>query len=558
MKDASPSWRSSTFVSGLAGGVCLFLAFPPVGWSWLAWIAPWFWLRLIVRPQDSLGKHPYWSLWAAGALHWLAMMQGVRLAHWALYFGWLTLAAYLAIYPVMFVGLTRRLTHRWKWPLMIAAPVVWTGLELFRGRFLTGLSVALLGHTQTDWPLILQIADFSGGYGVSFLVMLTSAGVFQAFYNGRAKTAWRSLVPLAAVWAGVIGYGGWRLGETPPQAVQTAEPWRAALIQSSADVVFEPDAERDLHHLGRCWELSQKAWRKHPDLDLIVWPESMFAAAGRELITLDQQPTPEWEKHPQEYLRRIETQQRAFATELSLLTEGFRRPDGSGPQFLLGAYTYEIEQGQSRQYNSALWIDSEGAISGRYYKVHPVMFGEYIPLGEQFPWLYSLTPMAGGLARGPGPACFEDKNTRFAPNICFEATVPHLVRQQVAQLRDESRAPDVLVNVSNDGWFRGSSILDYHYASNVFRAIEHRRPVIVASNTGISVWLDDAGRVQKKSPRRQEDWIVAEIRPAWRNGLYTTIGDGGAGGCLAICAALSMLAMWGKWRTSSELPKNKE
>src|SRR5690606_15763615 len=101
---------------------------------------------------------------------WLAMLQGIRLAHPALYAGWIALSWYLAFYLPVFIGLSRVAVQQAKIPLVIAAPLVWTALELVRGHLLTGFSMGLLSHTQVCWPMVLQIADIGGAYAVSFVM----------------------------------------------------------------------------------------------------------------------------------------------------------------------------------------------------------------------------------------------------------------------------------------------------------------------------------------------------------------------------------------------------
>ena len=204
----------------MAGGLLLYAAFPPVGFWPLAWIAPIFWLGLVQRP-DLGGRAAWWSLWAASLVHWLLMLQGIRLAHWANHFGWMALAAYLAAYLPMFVLLARFAVHRLRVPLAIAAPVVWTGLELARGHLITGFSMGLLGHTQVDWVHLIQIADLCGAYGVSFLVMLGAACVLQTLPLRRMSWDWRPAVVGAAALALTVGYGQFRLREGPSSASES-------------------------------------------------------------------------------------------------------------------------------------------------------------------------------------------------------------------------------------------------------------------------------------------------------------------------------------------------
>jgi len=219
-------------------------------------------------------------------------------------------------------------------------------------------------------------------------------------------------------------------------------------------------------------------------------------------------------------------------------------PDAaSGTHLIVGTTTQLFSKSPRRVYNSALLCDRSGTIVGRYYKTHPVMFGEYIPLGDWFPWVYRVSGMGGGLAIGDGPRLFEVAGLRLSPNICFESTIPHLVRGQLQQLARRGEPADVIVNVSNDGWFWGSSILDLHFRSNVFRAVENRKPLLVAANTGISSWIDGNGQIRSRGHRRQAEFLLAEVRADGRSSPYHLVGDWAAWICAAACVALAGLGI---------------
>ncbi len=171
------------------------------------------------------------------------------------------------------------------------------------------------------------------------------------------------------------------------------------------------------------------------------------------------------------------------------------------------------------------------------------MFGEYLPWGDVFPWLYGITPMAQGLDPGQEPQCFRVHGWCLSPSICFESTVPHLIRQQVETLRKSNCPPDLLVNVTNDGWFWGSNILDLQLACAVFRAIENRLPVIIAANTGISAYVDSRGHVQQHGPRRGEAVLSAEVETDGRLSCYRRVGDLPAGLCACFCLAVAVFGL---------------
>jgi len=172
-----------------------------------------------------------------------------------------------------------------------------------------------------------------------------------------------------------------------------------------------------------------------------------------------------------------------------------------------------------------------------------VMFGEYIPILDWFPELYKHTPMPNGTARGNGPKAFEVSGLRFAPSICFETFVPHLIRKHVNQLDAQGTPADVLVNITHDGWFWGSAILDLQQACSIFRAVENRRPMLVAANPGLTTWVDGNGHVMGELPRETEDFLVASVVPDGRYSLYQTIGDWPTTLCLGF-AVMAMLIAW--------------
>ena len=193
-----------------------------------------------------------------------------------------------------------------------------------------------------------------------------------------------------------------------------------------------------------------------------------------------------------------------------------------------------------RVYNSALLIDPHGKVQDRYYKMHPVMFGEYIPFGDWFPWLYRISPLPQGLSVGDGPRSFRVRNWQMSPSVCFESSVPHLIRGQVARLKRQHQEPDLLVNVSDDGWFWGSSILDLQLAGAVFRAVELRRPFLVAANAGLSAHIDGNGRILQRGQRGIDGVLIAKVQRDLRRSPYLLYGDLPAGCCLAFCIAVGL------------------
>jgi apolipoprotein N-acyltransferase len=241
---------------------------------------------------------------------------------------------------------------------------------------------------------------------------------------------------------------------------------------------------------------------------------------------------------------------------------------------VVGATTYAFRPEGLKRYNSALVFEpGVPRVTGRYDKLHLVPFGEYVPLLETFPWLTRLTPYQGdfipSMVPGQGAGWFTVRGRTYATAICFEDGLPHVVRRLMkgdragapagAQgTRGENAQPDVLLNLSNDGWFRGSSELDMHLAVSIFRAVENRVPVARAVNTGISAVIDGNGRVIAALPKMKAAALVASVPLDARQGLYTWVGDWLPMGCLGVAVGAVGLRLAGRRFGSGRLGGGKE
>ena len=545
-KKRSTTWAVSLLYS-LGSGLLLWTAFPPLNIWPLAWVALVRWIWLIGRAQP-LARGDYLAIWCGGFVHWLLMLQGIRLANPLLYGGWITLSAYLACYAPLFVGLARVAARPcsgagWRLPVVVATPVVWVGLEWFRGYFVTGFSAGLLAHSQTAWPALLQIADFSGALGVSFLIAGTNAAIAQLLPSGTGQCGDRRAwiwPPLAATGVGLaLWYGGRRLQEVPPDADKP--PLRVALIQGSHGVRLEMTTEEYDLRMREQVELSRQAAEQDAELDLIIWAESMFVFPDLDLVEPVYIPG-DLGISPAEALERREL----FKSQAAAAAEMWNAPrqgDKSARKtaFIFGGNTIELGPNGDRQFNSAFLVDSQGKMMKRYDKTHAVMFGEYIPLAKQ---------LAPGLTRrwglprmeeGAGPRVFAVAGWRLAPNICFESTVPHLIRGQVLVLDRNAQPPDLLINLTNDGWFWGSSILDLHLQCAVFRAIENRRPVLIAANTGLTAQIDGSGRILRQAPRGEPRALAVSVSADGRRAWAWNVDALGLC-CAIVCGGLAAIS----------------
>ncbi len=535
-------------------GLLLWLAFKPVGWWPLAFLAPAGWLAM-VRWQTLPGWRPYLMILLGAAVHWLLLLEGIRRAHPALYLGWFALAFYVAAYMPVFVGLTRMAVHRMRVSIVIAGPAIWVALELVRSHLLTGFSTGLIAHALVNQTTLIQIAELGGAYAVSFLVIFAAACLVRIWPRHGAPRTWRDGWPAVALSIGLIAvvvYGKVRLAANPIDHAP-ADSVRVVMIQGGRDTVFDFDAEVTYETYEDYWALTREALQLHEPVDLVIWPESAFTGLLPEFQREgDALPDLGFEISKKEFSQRLDERIELFQQKTryaaSVVNDPQRNSTTSRPTcMLVGSESLVYSAEGVRRYNSALLLDAEGRVANRYYKTHPVMFGEYIPFGKTFPWIYKVTPMADGLASGREAVAFDIQGVRFSPNICFESTVPHLIRRQVAELRQQGEMPDVLVNITNDGWFWGSAILDHHFASNVFRAVENGRPLLIAANTGISGWVDHRGRVRRFVPRREKQFLLATVSSSQLLTQYQLVGDWLARVCFVFLVVTCGFGMRERW-----------
>ena len=519
-------WCGSTAGMALLGAVVLALGLPRADAITLwpaALVALIFWCALVARPALD-GRRPYRTLYLAGLVFWLGALHWLRYPHPATYLGWLALSAYLAVYLPLFVGLSRVAVHRLRLPLAPATAVVWTGLEVARAYVLGGFTMASLGHWFYDWPLLIQISDLAGGYAVSFVVVFVAAAAVEL---PRLREGWRGAAPAAAaavLLAAAFGYGLWR---TSGDYLEPSGK-RIALIQGSIDSVVEANPTLRKEVFAHYYPLAQEAVAEHGDLDLLVWPEIPFAVPVVE-VEADAAPPPGFPISQSEFRQEWEEERTRSRAAIRDIVASL------GTSSLLGLDTWRYTAQGRELYNSTLYVNAAGEPLGRYDKMHLVMFGEYIPLADRLPLLHRVSPVALNFLPGTRPAAFQLGELTLSPSICYEKVIPQVIRRQVNAARAAGRPVDVLVNQTNDGWFRGSVELDLHIICGVFRAVETRTPMLVAANTGFSAWIDGDGRIRQLGPRRDTAVLVAEPERDLRESLYLRLGDGPAALTLLAC-----------------------
>ena len=586
---SEPAGISGAFLLAATSAVLFWASFHPLDWGFLAWVSLVPLVMLVRLPQRT--RWMYRSLFFWGIVQYLFLMQWMRFGHPSMYLALASLSIYLGLYVPLFVALSRYAVHRLGIPLLLGVPLIWTGLEYLQAHLMTGFAWYYLGHTQYRWIELIQICDLFGLYGLSFLVAMSSVSLaylipsryFQKFRllpfaqkeNENAipvtlKTQFRSLCITSLVLSLAVGYGFYRRSEYRTILPSLEAGPRIALVQGNFNTSVGTGPADRAQISWTYNELTGQAVGHQPDI--IIWPESMFQ--GHMLI-------------PQDELSDEDLQRLAPA----ILTKDWREHSTShaiaeyaqkaNAAMIVGVDSYVAEPNRIRHYASAAFArPSDNLVSARYDKMHRVVFGEYVPLKEWFPFLHKVTPYSTdfGIAKGKGSALFQYKTWSFSPVICFEDTVPHLVKGIVKAENQNEKKLDVLVNITNDGWFHpktkmdekiGSAASEQHLVTALFRSVETRTPMVRSVNTGISAFIDSEGVVrepevffdrdgQDRTSMRDDatgNWnkqfngVLVETMPLdSRSSLYVQWGDWFAQLCCAGCFFVIMMAFVNRWR----------
>lgn len=523
------------------GSLLCYLSLPPASLSLLAWVGTIPWLVLISQ-SELPGKRPYFKLWLAGFVYWLLTAHWIRLIQVSFplnYVALLALTTYLGIALPVLVALTRIGVHRWRLPLALVAPVTYVGIDWLRGWLLTGFAFGSLCHSQAHHTGVIQIAELTGEYGVTFLLVFAAALLTTTLNN---VFAWRKTGRLSARFAlppailvvtvlGILFYGERTAILVNLDATREKRSIKVALIQGDIRPEWKQDPTRQQRIMDEYIGLSREAVSKDNDIDLVIWPETSF-----------REPMVSVEPGYAAPVEQITPQRLTAATDyLKAMI------DDLGAPALVGvdrwhAYPNQLGELAFRGYNSSIMMDRQGNNLGTYDKMHLVPFGEFIPFVDWISWMTYLTPVAGGAVPGEQPTGMLLDEVLYVPNICYESAVPRLIRRQVNSVEQEfGRRPDVLVNLTNDAWYMGSSQLDQHLACSVFRAVEMRMPHLMVANGGLTAHINAAGKVVQVTERQASTYLIANVglddRPPT---LYSRWGNWLALPCVVCCVVLAV------------------
>ncbi len=494
--------------ASILSGALLTLAFPKHDLGWLGWVAlvP---LLLSILFQKALAVFCLTLVFGvvsfSGIFLWVFDIPGYNLLHHVLlgcYFG-----------PLMgLMGLLiNAVARRWNpGAALLATPFIWVSFEYLRSNLaFLALPWGLLGHSQYQNPLIIQIASFTGVYGISFLVVFTNAALTatilsfsssgtrsgsQAFAPVTRRTAISMIIAVAAALGMTLIYG-WAVVSQPASGPSI----KISVLQGNISQEMKSAPKKHAAYIMQKYtDLSRQAAADQPDL--IAWPEA--ATPG---FILKNQPL----------VQKLS----AFISELKT---PFLIGSSEYPKFIKDRPLRPDDVG-----NAALYFSAKGVFLGQYLKIHLVPFGEELPYKDSIQWPSYIVPKDKKTFEIPGIdyTIFKLAETKFGTVICWEVVFPQLIRQFT------KKGAAFMVNLTNEGWFGDTSAPYQMAAIVVFRAVENRVPFVRAANTGVSCFIDAYGNItgrvmdQTGDDTFVEGYLTREIRPSEARTFYTRYGD---------------------------------
>jgi apolipoprotein N-acyltransferase len=470
----------------LLSSILLSLSFSSFNISFLAWIGL---IPFFISLRNKNLKQSFVLSYICGFLFFLFSM------YWLFHvtvFGLLVLSLYQALYFGIFGSFVSLFTQTEHGKPITGAylilPSAWCLLEYVRANLFGGIGWNLLAYSQYGQVPVIQIADITGVYGVSFLIVLVNLALFEGIsilMNKKVKVGVKiksctlfNVLSVFILFVLCLLYGYKQITSFSLKDIK-ATKLKLSLVQGNISQMHKWDIKYKDYILSQYEKLTLEAARLDRP-DIIIWPETSIPG----------------------YLNQDSKLMR-YMVGLSNKTE---TPILAGTPM---AGINETEDGV--ELNSAV-LFSSGKILQRYDKLHLVMFGEFVPLGRYFPRIRELFPITGNFIPGNNytifqlPADSRQVKADFAVLICFEDIFPGLVRRFVKE------GADFMVNITNDAWFGRSAAPYQHSANSVFRAVENRRPFARAANTGLTCFIDRAGKLSSLRGSVNAGTVIASRR----------------------------------------------
>lgn len=504
-------------ILAVLSGVMLTASFPPGRLSLFAWLALVPLLKSIENesPSSALklgyiaGLSHYLSL-----IYWIVVVVGRYggLNPFISFSVFILLCLYLALYPAFFSCLSVLIkSSRFR---ILFTGALWISLEYIRGIILTGFPWCLLGYSQYENLHIIQVADLFGVYGISFLIVTVNVFIYDLLFKRRNYGI--STVLYEMVFAGLLTSATLIYGHCEMLKEQlendTDKNITAVIVQGNIDQSVKWDPAYQARTVAIYKRLTLKAIHDFRP-DLVVWPETSLPF----------------------FLQN----NRDFSQDLHSLAVK------SGSAFIVGSPAYKRINGIENYFNRAYLISPDEYAFKYYDKVHLVPFGEYVPCKDILFFVDRLVPAAGDFQAGKKDITpLKHNDVSLGILICFEAIFPEMARSY------SKKGADILVNLTNDAWFGKTSAPYQHLSMAVFRAVENRRPLIRAANTGFSAFISPHGELIEKGALFKEEVLKAKVKiPTAQTTCYARIGDVFAVAFLLISLLKIILAIRQKQKT---------
>ena len=470
----------------------------------LAWIAyvPVFWVIRRVGIGASFFWGAFYGYVAYGIFnYWLSVFHPLA----GLIVGSIYLIYMALLFPLLRLAI--RLFPRRGYILQF---LLWMAFEYLRTLGFLGYSYGITGYSQWNLLPVIQIADITGIWGVSALVVFPSAWLAAALSErGAFKTFFRRELVPAAVW-GVLLAASLVYGFVSPvdytgarkvkfaMIQHNTDPWKPSHAPSAAQALEE--YRNDLRILRR---LSDEALAAHPDTDLVVWSETAFVPRIWWHQTVRDDPG-SWNL-VKELLDYLSAQKVPFV----IGNDDARKEPALNP---VGDHRVD--------YNAVMLFD-KGEIKTIYRKLHLVPFTEHFPYEKQLPWIYQALRNADThfWEKGKEATVFESRGVKFSTPICFEDTFGYLSRDFVRN------GAELIVNLSNDAWSGSLPAQMQHLSMAVFRAVENRRSMVRSTSSGQTCAIDPNGKIFAMAEPFAAVWLSAEVPVVTPSTFYTRYGD---------------------------------
>jgi apolipoprotein N-acyltransferase len=454
----------------LVSAALLILSVPGYNLQWTAWLALGPLVYALAREPKPWRR--FLAGWLAGATYywvvcfWIEYVVEVNggMSRGLAWLAFFLFGLYKGLHLAGFSLLAGWIPVRWWSPLAWAA--LWIGIEQTHGTF--GFAWVPLGGAGIDTAWLMRAAPVTGVYGLSFIFALAACVLAACALLRSAKP-----MPLALLCLTPLLFPAFPQGFKADRQAVVVQPAMPELAEWSREFLDQ--------RLSRLAYQSFRNAAGHPHR-LIIWPEM---------------PGPIY----------FETDPAFHQLAVDIAT---RNDD----YFLFGT---TFRDSKANPYNSAVMLNPDGGVAGRYDKINLVPFGEFVP--PAFNWVNKITAESGDFVPGTQLTLFPIEGTKGGVFICYESAFPDYVRQFAAN------GAGFLVNLSNDGYFGHSRARLQHLSIVRMRAAENRRWIIRATNNGITAVVDPSGRVTETEPEWQETSQVVSYGVERETTFYSRHGD---------------------------------